>query len=193
MSETRTTQPRFPSVAEFEAWADGQPDKWELHDGVAVAMAPERVDHTRIKYNVWAEFKRALRQAGSACEVIGDGLTVPGPGVRSFRPDVSVLCGERLGGDETRTDRQVVLVEVLSQSTADVDHGLKLDSYFSRPSVQRYLIVSSTSVRVAHHRRWHDGELLTSICGPGVIRLDPPGIGVSVAAFYEDTDLAAPA
>lgn len=193
MSEEQTILPRFQSVAKFEDWADRQPDKWELHDGVAVAMAPERVDHVRIKYSVWAEFKRALREAGSVCEAIGDGLTVPGPGLRSFRPDVSVLCGERLGGDETRADRPVVLVEVLSPSTAEVDHGLKLASYFALPSVQHYLIVSSTDVRVLHHRRWHDGGLLTAICGLGPITLDPPGITVSVAAFYEGSDLAAPA
>jgi Uma2 family endonuclease len=40
------------SVDEFLAWAERQPDRWELLDGIPTAMSPERVEHGDTKYRV---------------------------------------------------------------------------------------------------------------------------------------------
>ncbi len=37
------------TVDEFIPWAEAREDKWELHDGEAVAMAPERARHSLVK------------------------------------------------------------------------------------------------------------------------------------------------
>ena len=189
MLEPRTLT--FQTAAEFEAWHERQPDRWELHDGVAVAMSPERIDHTRIKARIWAALDRALRRAGLPCEALVDGVTVPGPGRRRFIPDASVSCGERLRGDDTQSASPVILVEVLSPGTAEIDHGIKLDSYFALPSVQHYLIVSSSSRMIVHHARLDGERLATRLHHAGPIALDPPGITVGVEDLYEGTDLQA--
>ena len=50
----------------------------------------------------------------------------------------------------------VVVVEVLSPSTAADDQGVKLDGYFSLPSVQHYLIVDPDRRVMIHHKRRPD-------------------------------------
>jgi Uma2 family endonuclease len=37
------------TVDEFLLWAEGREGRWELHVGVPVMMAPERVAHNRSK------------------------------------------------------------------------------------------------------------------------------------------------
>ena len=178
--------PRFPTVAAFDAWHETQPERWELHDGVPVAMPPEHLGHVRTKALVWAALREAIRGAGLSCEAVMDGLAVSVPGLRQFIPDATVICGERLDGAVTRTDAPVVVVEVLSPATAERDHGVKLEGYFALPSVQHYLIVSPGAAMVIHHRRAEGGELRTRLHHAGPITLDPPGIAVAVEAFYED-------
>lgn len=182
---------RFAAVSEFEAWAGQQDGDWELHDGVPVAMAPERADHARLKANAWQALRQGVRGAGLACEAFVDSMMVPGPGVRQFKPDVVVNCGARVTGDEQVVRSPVILVEVLSPTTAAVDTGLKLDSYFSLPTVQHYLLVSSDTQRVVHHQRWEGDRILTRILRNGLVQLDPPGITVAIEDLYQDTDLVA--
>lgn len=83
-------------------------------------------------------------------------------------------------------------MEVLSPSTEDVDTGIKLESYMALPSVQHYLVVSTATRCVIHHRRWDDGEqFLTALRRTGAVELDPPGISIRVEDLYSGTDLDA--
>ena len=189
MSKATMAQTRFDDPRAFDEWAAKQPGDWELHDGVAVAMAPERADHARIKLQACLALRNALRAQGSRCEAMVGGLMVPGPGARRFKPDVIVSCGDRIAGSDTLVEQPVILVEVLSPSTENADTGLKLESYLALPSVQHYLVVSATARRVVHHRRWQGDQFLTSIWRRGEIHLDPPDIGIRVEDFYEGTDV----
>lgn len=189
MARVRHHAPRFDTVEAFEQWATKQPGRWELHDGAAVAMAPERADHARIKARAWQAIERSLSAAPTHCEVLIAGLMVPGPGLRRFQPDVLVACGDRVDGDDQIVAMPIILVEVLSSSTEYVDTGLKLESYFALPSVQHYLILSATARQVIHHRRWDGPNLLTRIHRDGAIELDPPGISIDVADLYRGTNL----
>ena len=184
---------RFDDRAAYRAWAEAQPrGRWERHDGVVITMAAERVRHTKIKYNVWDALKRALAEAGSTCEAIGDGITVEVGDHTDYEPDVLVNCGEPIDEMGVIAPNPVVIVEVLSPSTAQKDLTFKLEDYFLLPSVRHYLVVSTEAARVVQHSRHGDGQLLTRIPSKNRITLDPPGITVSVADFYAGTDLALP-
>ena len=78
----------------------------------------------------------------------------------------------------------VIVVEVLSPSTAADDHGLKLDGYFSLPSVEHYLILDADRRVMIHHKRGQAGAIETRILRDGAVRLDPPGFEAEVAAFF---------
>ena len=48
------------TVDEFLVWAEGRQGRWELEDGQAMAMSPERVLHARVKYYVQSALARAI-------------------------------------------------------------------------------------------------------------------------------------
>jgi Uma2 family endonuclease len=86
----------------------------------------------------------------------------------------------------------VVVVEVLSPSTATTDRGGKLPDYRSVPSVQEILLVSSWERRVEHWRRTPDGWAVTERGGDAVLRLETLGIELPLDGVYEGVDLGAP-
>ena len=180
---------RFDSVEAFDRWASDQDGRWELHDGLPVAMAPERVDHARIKTRTWQALDRALRDIGSHCEAILDGPLVPGPGLRRFQPDVLLTCGARPNGDDLIVETPVLIVEVVSPSSEGHDLGLKLDSYFALPSVHHYLVVFADRRLVVQHSRQPGPGLLTMLHHDGTISVDPPGVVLPLADMYAGSDL----
>ena len=78
----------------------------------------------------------------------------------------------------------VIVVEVLSPSTAADDHGMKLDGYFSLRSVEHYLIIDADRRVAIHHKRGEAGAIETRILRDGVVRFDPPGFEAEVAGFF---------
>jgi Uma2 family endonuclease len=95
-----------------------------------------------------------------------------------------VVCGPRAPADALEIDNPVIVVEVLSPSTAAVDHGRKLSGYFSLPSVQHYLILNPDRRAVLHHKRGVGEAIETRVLTDGVARLDPPGFDVAVEALF---------
>jgi len=75
------------------------------------------------------------------------------------------------------------VVEVLSPSTAAIDHGRKLSGYFSLLSVQHYLILDPDRRVVIHHKRGASDAIETQVLTDGLARLDPPGFEVAVKAL----------
>ena len=53
--------------AEFLDWAAAQDGKWELFDGVPVAMSPERVFHGETKYRVTRALEAAIQANRPLC------------------------------------------------------------------------------------------------------------------------------
>jgi Uma2 family endonuclease len=102
-----------------------------------------------------------------------------------FEPDAVLHCGEPLPGDAIAVPEPMVIVEVLSPSTRGVDLTRKLVAYFRLPSVRHYLVFWADRPQVVHHRRRDDGEgVETRILTEGEIRLDPPGISITLAEVY---------
>ena len=173
------------TVDEFLAWAEGREGKWELHDGVAVQMAAEQAYHSRVKVFVGAAFLAALRRKGGDCGVYADGLAVCITHRRAFVPDVLVTCPPAPEKD-LETTTPLVVVEVLSPSTAAFDHGAKLEGYFSLPSLAHYLLIDPDRRVLIHHTRAREGVIETRILHDGAVRLDPPGIAFEMGELFGD-------
>lgn len=173
------------SREEYRRWAEAQPKgRFERVDGAVVAMAPERAGHNDTKMLVWLALRQAVAVAGLPCHVFGDGMTVEVDD-SDFEPDVVLHCGQRLPPDAIAVPEPLVVVEVLSPSTRDVDLTRKLFAYFQVPSVQHYLVFWPDRPQVVHHRRREDGSGLdTQMLTEGEVRLDPPGISITLAEIY---------
>jgi Uma2 family endonuclease len=179
-------QPREFTADEFIAWAMEQPTgRYELSNGVVVAMAPERVSHNQAKLNAAIALRGAIGARDLRCTAMTDGMTVRIDERTVYEPDALVRCGPKLPGEAVEVADPVVVVEVVSPSSKGVDRGVKLVGYFSLPSVRHYLIVDTDKRVVIHHRRDEDGKIAARIVREGSIALDPPGLAIEVRDIFD--------
>ena len=172
------------TTEEFLLWAEGKDGRWELFDGVPAMMSPERLAHTRVKKLVAAALDDGLRRARLPCEAFTEGVTIRIDAQTAFEPDASVVCGSRRPDDTIVVSDPIVVVEVLSPSTAAIDHGRKLSGYFSLASLEHYLILDPERRVVIHHKRGQDDAIETRVVSEGAVKLDPPGFEVAVEALF---------
>jgi Uma2 family endonuclease len=172
------------TVDEFLATAEEREGRWEIEDGVAYAMAPERLDHARVKGETFIALRTAIRRAGLPCEAVTDSVAVRITARTAYQPDALVYCGERLPPEAREVPAPVIVVEVLSPSTEWRDAHRKLIGYFSRPSVAHYLTIDPRDRSVAHHKRAEGGLIETRILYDGLLKLDPPGLELTVADLF---------
>jgi Uma2 family endonuclease len=172
------------TVDDFLAWAATQPGRWELFDGVPMAMSPERAVHGRVKLRVANALERAIEAAGLPCQVLLDCVAVRIDRHRSYQPDVLVHCGDPVPDDALEVASPIVVVEVLSPSNAMKDLRDKLLGYFQVASIVHYLIVDPDKRLIIHHARGDGDVIATRIVGEASLRLDPPGIELAVADLF---------
>jgi Uma2 family endonuclease len=135
--------------------------KSEYVDGVMYAMAGGSERHNLIAGNLITELNIQLRKA--PCRVYPSDLKVRVPNSkRFFYPDVSVVCGETQFADDEKDVvlNPVLIVEVLSESTAAFDRGKKFQSYQQIESLQEYLLVSQDEYLIEHYLRQENGHWL---------------------------------
>jgi Uma2 family endonuclease len=173
-----TAQPLM-TVETFLAWAMEQPEgsRYELRAGRIVSMAPQRSGHALMAFRAARRLAEAVERASLDCTVYGDGITVRVDDATTYIPDAMVRCGPDLPGDALAVTDPMVLIEVVSPSSASRDQRSKLIDYFRIPSLRHYLIIDGDSRTVIHHARNDDGTILTRIVRDGgAIALDPPGL-----------------
>jgi Uma2 family endonuclease len=124
--------------AAFFAWVDRQEGRYELSDGRVVMMVGASRAHGLIVANLIAILKGQLDP--KEWSVIADfGLDL-GPKTLRY-PDIVI---DRAGGDRSgRTaTAPILLAEVLSPSTAELDLGDKAAEYLQLSSLAIYLVFS---------------------------------------------------
>lgn len=102
---------------------------------------------------------------GRNYEVINSDVRVRAPKTGSYLyPDVSVVCGavETYQGTDDILVNPSLIVEVLSPSTADYDHGKKFAIYREIPSLNDYLLVHTDEILIEQYARRDDGKWLLS-------------------------------
>ena len=137
---------------EYLTWERKQPFKNEYHNGQIIAMSGASRGHNRITVDITIQLGNQLMD--SDCEVFASEMCVrTSPEVSYFYPDVIVVCGEPRFEDDTFDTllNPILVVEVLSPSTATFDRGEKFEHYKQLASLQEYLLISQDSVRVEHY------------------------------------------
>jgi Uma2 family endonuclease len=169
---------RAMTVEEYLAWSDRQSERrrTELINGQVVAMAPERAAHNRIKIAALFTLRQAVKAGHLPCEVLTDGMTVRIDEHTAYEPDALIYCGGQVTGATMIVPDPMVVVEVLSPTTAHTDTSAKLIGYFKLPSVAHYLIIDPDARTVTHYARNCAPNLLSG----GPLRLNPPGLDVTV-------------
>ena len=175
------------TVDEFLVWAEAEPGRFELHDGVIVALSPERIRHVETKGEVWLALRNAISRAKMDCHALTDGATVRIGKTTAFEPDALVYCGKRIAGGQVEVPQPIIAVEVLSPGNSSRDIHSKLAGYFSLTSLHHCLIIDAEKRMVIHHKRGAGDLIETRILIEGMLRFDPPGLELSAAEFFAAT------
>ena len=183
---------RRMTVDEFLSWDDGSDSRYELWEGVVVAMAPPMPAHGRLVMTLGGEISAALR-ARPPCGVFGEaGIALPDRNDTFYIADIAVSC-EPLRREDRMIRNPVLIVEVLSPSTSTSDRQIKLADYWRIPSVEEILLIDSQSPFAEVHRResgrWFT-EIVRGLAATLVLQSVP--LTIAMATLYEGIPLPEP-
>lgn len=178
--------PRSLNVDEFLAWTQRQErGKYELIDGVVIMQQSQQWGHSKVKAAIYVALLQAIDRSGTGHYVAIDGPNVRINKRKAFVPDVLVAPLPEPALTSLEIPNPVIVVEVLSPSTARVDATTKLRGYFEVASVQHYLILDPEDGTVTHHKRGQGSALETRIASEGAITLDPPGLEIHLSSLFK--------
>lgn len=180
------------SASAFLEWAESQESgRYELIGGQIVAMAPERVEHAHVKFQIAKALDTAIATANLPCRAFVDGPGVKIDDATVFEPDALVNCGQPIQRGSLIAPNPVIVVEVISPSSTRRDSAVKFANYFRHPGVLHYLIAVMENRSVIQHSRAEGDKLMSRIVREGDrLVLDPPGINVAVSDFFAGLDSA---
>ena len=184
----RRIGPERMPLAEFLAWEEAQPLRHERVGGAVHAMTGGTLDHNAIALNLALGLRQRL--AGADCRAFAADVRVVTPRGDVMYPDVVVACGERRGTDKEIRD-PVVVVEVLSDSTAARDHGAKRWAYATIPSIAHYVLIAQDRSEAEVASR--DGEVWRSIILRDLaasLKLEALGLEIGLAEIFAGVELA---
>ncbi len=184
-----TAQP--VSRMDFEAyldWEELQTEKHEFVRGEIFAMAGARREHVTVSLNLAAALKGHLR--GGACRVyMADMKLRVEAADASFYPDVMVTCDRRDHAADRELRHAMLVVEVLSESTAAYDRGDKFADYRKLDSLREYAIVDIDARRVECFRRNAENHwVLYEFAGNETCEFASIDFGIPLAEVFEDVE-----
>lgn len=153
-------KPRYYSPQEYLKLEETAEYKSEYIDGLIIPMAGGTTNHNRIAGNFYAGFNFAFKQQDYEVFMGDVRLWIAKMRIYSY-PDVMVIAGEPIYWDN-RTDtttNPIVIIEVLSESTAGYDREAKFQAYRTIPSFAEYLLIDQTRIYIEQYsktakKRW---------------------------------------
>jgi Uma2 family endonuclease len=175
--------PKRMTLAEFLEWDDGTDRRYELLDGMPVMMAPTLEAHGELAVALGAEIRARLKPP---CRVLSEaGIVIPERANTYYVADLAVTCAPREPGRRMVIE-PVLIVEVLSPSTSQVDRWRKVADYRTLPSVREILVLFSDERRVEVQRRTPDGWRVEDLIGQAEIVLSCCDTQIPLNAVYRD-------
>lgn len=179
------------SLFDYLAFDNESRERHEYVGGRIYAMTGGTMRHNRIALNV----ARILgnRLDGSPYQVFINDMKLHVQATDSvYYPDVFVYCASSVANDEIVAQDATLVVEVLSDSTAEIDRREKLVAYQKLPGLRAYWIVSQTEQRIELHSRDTEGRWQAMAYTAGeAVPLDWTGSEpVALKSLYAGTDVA---
>ncbi|HEY1431930.1 MAG TPA: Uma2 family endonuclease [Stellaceae bacterium] len=177
------------SLAEFLRWEDGTDTRYELLDGMVIAMAPPAPAHGFLAARLCAGIEAALQSRRPCMVQVEAGIARPDRDDVCYVADLAVTCHSPRRGDQLISN-PVLIVEVLSPRTGLFDRQTKVADYRRIPSVEEILLIDSTSVFAEVLRREGDRWITEIIRGPhATLSLASIGLTAAMSELYEGIDL----
>jgi Uma2 family endonuclease len=167
-------------------WEAHQPDKHEYVAGEVYAMVGARDAHVTTALNLASALRERLR--GGPCRVYISDMKLRVEAADAFYyPDVFVTCDPRDQALDAYKAHPVLVVEVLSESTAAYDRGQKFAAYRTLESLREYVLADPDTRTVDVFRRDEAGRwVLYAFAGEDPLDLASVGASLPLAAVFED-------
>ena len=180
------------SLAAFLDWEATQPERHEYVRGEVFAMTGASDRHNLVAGNLYMLLRTHLR--GSPCQVFISDMKVRVDAADAiFYPDLLVTCSASDRSDRLAKRDPVVIVEVLSPSTAGYDLSAKFAHYRRLASLQEYVTIDPDAPLVQVFRRSPDGWTLHAAEAGDTVGFASIDLRVPIAAVYEDVRFEPPA
>lgn len=177
------------TVEEYLALEEASIERHELIHGEIYAMAGGTAAHASVSLNLASAFKNHLR--GTSCQSFMAEMRLNVQASDAyFYPDVFVTCGaEQRAQQQAKTDA-VLVVEVLSPSTAAFDRGAKFAHYRLLPGLTEYLIIDLETRTADHYRKAENNTWVLHPCsGNDIVELTSVGLHLPHdTVIFEDVD-----
>lgn len=177
---------------EYLAFERAAETKHEYLDGEVFDMSGGSARHSIIAGNLIGEIRAALKGRDCLTFTSDMRLKVQATGLYAY-PAAQIACGP-LEFEDDREDvilNPVVIIEVLSTSTASWDRGKKFWHYRHLDSLTDYVLVAQDEWLVEHYRRQPNGGWLLETLeqGTGRLRLESVGCEVPLTEVFSGTGL----
>lgn len=160
--------------------------KHEFVDGEVYAMAGASDRHHRICANLFIKLDSHL--ASSKCEAFMTEMKLKTDEKTFYYPDVFVSC-DKVKASAYYREEPVLVVEVVSPSTRDIDRREKLRAYQMVSSVHEYVVVEQDRTLIEIHRRQPDGRWITYFYNEGdfdeTLRFESVDLSITMENIYE--------
>ncbi len=163
----------------------------EYFDGEIFAMAGGTKSHNLIKGNIVAGLRAGARQQG--CRIYDESVRLAVQDDFHYTyPDVVVSCDPADRRDAYLLRQPLLIVEVLSPSTAEYDRSRKFTQYQKLASLRHYILVSQTAWVLEWFRRDEAGQWIYTVLSDPADVLEIPDLNLRLplADVYDDTDVA---
>lgn len=173
---------------EYLALDENSQQRHEYWNGEVYMMSGGTPNHNRITLNAVGILDRALAKRKSNCTVFAADLRLRVKKANIYTyPDVMVICGD-IEYDTTRRDvvlNPIVIVEVLSDSTEQLDRTKKFAAYRQIPTLQAYIMVDQQSVLAECFELDNNQWIVQVYDSPKqTIKLKGLGIEIPLRALY---------
>lgn len=165
----------FLSPEEYLAIEETAEVRHEYVDGALVAMVGATIPHVRIVRNLVQRLDPKLRRP---CEVLFNDAMVRVEAANAYYyPDAVVSCSQTASDPRLVSD-PILVIEVLSDTTAHRDRSEKRRNYQRIPSLRAILLIDQARRHVELDRRTNEGWERITLTDEGA--LDLPGLDVTL-------------
>lgn len=156
MSEFVDISQRIYTAEEYFEIENTSEVRHEFENGILIPMPGETLNANEIAGNISATLRKELRQKGYRI-FTHDVRTI----VREQRlyryPDLVITASNTIK-DIRHVTEAVLIVEVLSESTEDIDRNKKFRQYTALPSLQYYLMIHQDMALIEFYQRKGDSN-----------------------------------
>ena len=177
------------TLTDYLTW-DG-PERYELENGRAVLMASAGMSHNQVITELLGLFREQIRKTGSSCvTVTSTDVILPNPGESDdeastvYVPDVLILCDQSKVRNDKIFGAPEFVVEVLSDSTASRDIGVKRAAY-QAAGVREYWVIDRATKTILKFDFVNNATRLFQ--AQETISLDSLNLDIEVGSIFPDS------